>query len=202
MTRNKKLAGGVMTREQWLLKETRIVARMRLDGASEDEVADKAQAENLFQYPTERMLRNIAGVCNKRIDALGDERLVRIVANGLPGAAAQTNLYAMMETYPLMRHFMTTEIARHYAELDSSFTPTDMNAYFTELATEYDNFETIAESTVTKLKSVLRRCLLEAGVLTKDGRLQQVLLDPEFEEILRDRKDHAALAAFGESEAI
>lgn len=38
MAKNKKLAGGVMTREQWLLKETRIVARMRLDGASEEEV--------------------------------------------------------------------------------------------------------------------------------------------------------------------
>jgi hypothetical protein len=202
MAKNKKLSGGVMTREQWLLKETRIVARMRLDGASEKEVIEKAQTENLFQYPTERMLRNIARVCNKRIDALADERLTRIIASGMPGAAAQANLYAMMQLYPLMRHFMTTEIARHYAELDYSFTRTDMNAYFTELMAEYENFATIADSTVTKLKSVLRRCLLEAGVLTKDGRLQQVLLDPDFEGILREREDFAALAAFGIREAI
>ncbi|MEG1246341.1 DUF1819 family protein [Gordonibacter sp.] len=202
MAKNKKLAGGVMTREQWLLKETRIVARMRLDGASEDEVIEKTQTENLFQYPTERMLRNIAGVCNKRIDALDDERLVRIMAFGMPSAAAQTNLYAMMSAYPLMRHFMTTEIARHYRELDYSFTRTDMNAYFTELTAEYESFATIADSTVTKLKSVLRRCLLEAGVLTKDGYLQRVLLDPDFEDILHERKDYAALAAFGEREAL
>lgn len=202
MAKNKKLAGGVMTREQWLLKETRIVARMRLDGASEEEVIAKAQTENLFQYPTERMLRNIAGVCNKRIDALDDERLTRIISDGMPGVAAQVNLYAMMSAYPLMRHFMTTEIARHYAELDYSFTRTDMNAYFTELMAEYENFATIADSTVTKLKSVLRRCLLEADVLTKDGHLQQVLLDPDFEDILREREDFAALAAFGIREAL
>lgn len=198
----RKLAGGVMTREQWLLKETRIVARMRLDGASEEEVVERAQAENIFQYPTERMLRNIARVCNKRIDALSDDRLVELIANGMPDAAAQANLYAMMETYPLMRHFMTTEVARHYRELNYSFTRADMNAYFTGLTAEFDNFQTIADSTVVKLKSVIRRCLLEAGLLTKDDRLQQVLLDPEFEEILRERGDSAALAAFGESEGI
>ena len=77
-----------------------------------------------------------------------------------------------------------------------------MNAYFTELMAEYENFATIADSTATKLKSVLRRCLLEAGVLTKDGCLQQVLLDPDFEGILRERKDYAALAAFGERKAL
>ena len=101
-----------------------------------------------------------------------------------------------------MRHFMTTAVARKYAELDYTFTRTDMNAYFTGLAAEYDNFATAADSTVAKLKQVLRKCLVEAGLLTKDGRLQQVLLDPEFEDILRERGDVAALAAFGESEGI
>jgi hypothetical protein len=191
-----------MTREQWLLKETRIVARLQLEGASEEEIIEKAQSENLFQYPTERMLRNIARVCAKRLGALNDEGLVHIIAYGLPDAAAQANLYAMMETYPLMRHFMTTEIARHFAELNFTFTRADMNAYFTKLTAEYDNFATIADSTVVKLKQVLRRCLLEAGILAKDGRLQQVLLDPDFEGILHERDDAAALAAFGESEGI
>lgn len=70
----------------------------------------------------------------------------------MPRVAAQVNLYAMMTTYPLMRHFMTTEIARHCAELDYSFTRTDMNAYFTELMAEYENFVTIADSTVSRMR--------------------------------------------------
>lgn len=199
---NRKLLGNTIAREQWLLNEIRIVARLRLDGMDEKSVTAKVIGENLFRYPTEKTLQKISRACNKRIDALGDVRLVRIIASGMPDAAAQVNLYAMMSAYPLMRHFMTTEIARHYAELDYSFTRTDMNAYFTELMTEYENFVTIADSTVTKLKSVLRRCLLEAGVLTKDGHLQQVLLDPDFEDILREREDFLALAAFGIREAI
>lgn len=198
----RKLLGNTIAREQWLLNECRIVARLRLDGMPEKEVTAKVEDENLFQYPTERTLHKISRACNKRVDALGDERLVRIIAYGLPDAAAQANLYAMMQLYPLMRHFMTTTVARKYAELDYTFTRTDMNAYFTGLAAEYDNFATAADSTVAKLKQVLHKCLVEAGLLTKDDRLQQVLLDPEFEEILRERGDSAALAAFGESEGI
>ena len=45
-----------MSREQQLLEETGIVSQMRLGGASEDEVFDEAQAKDLFQYLTERIV--------------------------------------------------------------------------------------------------------------------------------------------------
>lgn len=194
---HRRLLGNSIAREQWLLNEMRIVARLRLEGMDESAVTAKVRSENLFRYPTERTLQKISRACNKRIDALADERLVRMVAYGMPDAAVQVNLYAMMQLYPLVRHFTTVEIARHYAELDYRFTDMDMNAYFTELASDYDNFATAADSTVAKLKQVLRKCLVEVGISTLDGRLQTVLLDPEFEHVLRERDDTAALAAFG-----
>lgn len=193
----RRLLGNSIAREQWLLNETRIVARLRLEGMDESAVTAKVRSENLFRYPTERTLQKISRACNKRVDALADERLVRMVAYGMPDAAAQANLYAMMQLYPLVRHFMTTEIAHRYAELDYRFTAMDMNAYFTELASDYDNFATAADSTVAKLKQVLRKCLVEAGISMPDGGLQVVLLDPVLENVLRERDDMAALAAFG-----
>lgn len=199
---NRKLLGNSVAREQWLLNEIRIVARLRLDGMDEKSVTAKVCSENLFRYPTERTLQKISRACNKRVDALGDKRLVKIIASGMPDAAAQTNLYAMMQLYPLVRHFMITEIARHYAELDYSFTTMDMNAYFTGLAADYENFATAADSTVSKLKQVLRKCLTEVGMITADDKLQVVFLDTELEDILREREDFAALAAFGIRETI
>ena len=92
----RKLLGNSMAREQWLLNECRIVARLRLDGMPEKEVTAKVEAENLFQYPTERTLHKISRACNKRVDALGDERLVRIIAYSLPDAAAQANLLSLI----------------------------------------------------------------------------------------------------------
>lgn len=194
---NRKLLGNTIAREQFLLNEARIMAQLRHEGLSSEEAASKVKAENLFRYPTERSLQRITLACNRRLDALNDDRLVRIIAEGLPDSAAQVNLYAMMKFYPLVRHFMVTEIARHYAEYDYEFTTMDMNAYFTRLASEYDNFATMAETTTTKLKQVLKKSLKEAGLLGSDGELVPVLLDMDFEEILRERGDVHALAAFG-----
>lgn len=194
---NRKLLGNTIAREQFLLNEARIMARLRIEGMSADEAAHKVKEENLFRYPTERSLGRITLACNRRLDALEDERLVRIIAYGMPDAAAQTNLYAMMQFYPLVRHFMTTEIARRYAELDYEFGTTDMNAYFTRLASEFDNFACMSESTITKLKQVLRKCLKEAGILGQDDRLMPVILDMELEDVLRERGDVEALRAFG-----
>lgn len=194
---NRRLLGNTIAREQFLLNEARVMARLRLEGMTADEAARKAKEENLFRYPTERSLGRITLACNRRLDALEDERLVRIIAYGMPDAAAQTNLYAMMQFYPLVRHFMVTEIARHYAELDFEFTLADTNAYFTRLASEYDNFATMSETTVIKLKQVLRKCLREVGMLDADDRLLPVLLDMRLEDVLRERGDVQALAAFG-----
>lgn len=56
MANNKKLAGAVMSHEQQILEKTRMITQMRLDGANEDEVFEKAQAKDLFQYLTERIV--------------------------------------------------------------------------------------------------------------------------------------------------
>ena len=116
MTSSTRLEGACITREQFLLRETRIVAGMRLDGLANEEIVTRTVDENLFQYPTTRMIRNIAGVCTKRLDALGSDALVRVIATGEPEAAAQANLYAMMRTYPLVRCHRNDAFARTDAQ--------------------------------------------------------------------------------------
>ena len=198
MSAERKLFGNSITGEQFLLNEMRIVARMRLEGMTEKQVSAKVKAGNLFQYPTERSLQKMARACNKRIDALGSEALVRAIAYGMPDAAAQANLYAMMRLYPLVRHFMVTEIAQKYATLDYAYSAMDMNAYFTRLASEYDNFATASEETVKKLKQVLRKSLASAGLLAGKPacELVPIALDPEVEEAIRELGDVEALRAF------
>ena len=92
----------------------------------------------------------------------------------------------MMRLYPLVRHFMVTEIARKYETLDYTYSAMDMNAYFTRLATEFDNFATSSEETVKKLKQVLRKSLASAGLLTgkHSDELVPIFLDPEVEDAM------------------
>ena len=203
MPTGKKLMGNTIAREQWLLRECRIVAAMRLSGMSDVEAAAAVKRENLFQYPTERTLTRISKACNKRIDAVRSREIVEIVAEGLPDAAAQANLYMMMCTYPLVRHFMLDEIARRFAELDDSFSATDMNAYFVRLEEEFDNFATSSETTIAKLKQVLKKCLVEVGMLesVRSERLVPIYIDSEVRAAIEAKGDYAALPAFNCREA-
>ena len=73
MATPKTAGGGSLTREQFLRRELRIVADLRTQGASDDEIIERVKRENLFQYRTERMLGNRTRVCLQRLDALRND---------------------------------------------------------------------------------------------------------------------------------
>lgn len=56
---------GGLTREQFLLFEIRIVAKLICDGLQREEILKRLTEENLFQFPTERMISSIAATCFK-----------------------------------------------------------------------------------------------------------------------------------------
>ena len=199
MTSAARLEGTCITREQFLLRETRVVAGLRAEGLSDDDVVERVVRDNLIQYPTGRMVRNIAGVCVKRLNVLGSPALERVIATGEPGAAAQANLCAMMRAYPLVRHFMETVVAEHYLDLDYQLGPMEMNGWVTRVQAEYDNMASLSDSTVAKIKQVLRNGLVQCGMLrtARSAELQRVVLDPDVEDALRELGDYGALAAFG-----
>ena len=73
---------GSLTREQFLFYETRVVARLMVDKQLDDkEIVEKIVADNLFQFPTERTVKNIAKVCIKRLHCLEDESLINTIAH-------------------------------------------------------------------------------------------------------------------------
>lgn len=198
MTSADRLEGACITREQFLLREMRIACQLRLEGLSDEEVVSRIKDENLIQYPTERMVGNIARVCIKRINAVDSEQIVGIIANGTSEAAAQANLYAMMCTYPLVRDFMVNEIGRRYAEFDYTLGQMEMNAYITRLQMEYPNIADVSESTLRKIKQVLRRGLVECGMLAnaKSDKLVPILIDFDVKDAIMAKGDEATLAAF------
>ena len=94
---------GTITREQWLSREMRIVARLMLEDGFTDPaaLATYVQEHNAFQYPTERELKSIARACIRRIASVSEDhavtaRLVELLAHGTADQLRQANLYAMM----------------------------------------------------------------------------------------------------------
>ena len=85
---------GGLTREQFLFYEIRTVASLLTQGLSRKEILYTVLADNLFQFPTERMVSSILTTCFKRIDALDSETLIFELANAPADVAKQINLYA------------------------------------------------------------------------------------------------------------
>ena len=193
-----RIEGAQITREQFLMREMRVVCQLRMEGLDDETVVAKVASENLIQYPTERMVGNIARVCVKRMNAVESERIVSIISSGLPEAAAQANLYAMMCTYPIVRDFMVNEVGRRYREYDLALGQMEMNAYITRLESEYDNISEVSESTIAKIKQVLRKGLVECGMLrsARSDRLEPIFLDFDVRGAIENKGDAEALSAF------
>ena len=186
------------TREQFLFYETRATARLISEGLSEEEAVNRIIEENLFQYPTEKSVRRIARACVRRLKAMEDETLVQALASEPSQTAKQICLYAMMRQYRVVWDFMVTVIGEKYRLRDISFGKMDLNVFFIRLQEQDDNAASWCDSTVTKLKQVLTKILVENGYIDsgKAGHLNPVWLDPILENAIRDSGDHRALAAF------
>lgn len=189
---------GVITREQFLFYEMRTTARLVEEKLADAEIADRICNENLFQYPTEKSVRQMAFTCIRRLKALDDPVLVSAVAAQPSDVAKQICLYAMMKQYRLVWDFMVTVIGEKYRLRDLSFGKIDLNTFFMRLQEQDDWVAAWSEATITKIKQVLTRVLVEneyLDSLTSD-HLNPVLIYPILENAIRDKGDDRALAAF------
>lgn len=189
---------GSLTREQFLFYEIRIAAKLYLAGETVDEAILLIGQDNLFQYPTERMVSRMTKVCYRRLDALGDRILIAELANAPAEIARQINLYAMMRYNRLVWEFMITVIGEKFRNQDFAFSRRDLNVFFTRLQEQDDDVASWSEQTVSKIKSVLTRSLVEAGYLDniKAETLNPVFPCEELEQGIRANDDYEALPAF------
>ena len=187
-----------ITREQFLFYEVRTTAKLVCEGLNNDEVVDRIVKENLFQYPTEKSVKKMALACLRRLEALEDWTLVEAIADQPSDVSRQICLYAMMRQYRLVQDFMLTVIGEKYRKLDSSFGKIDLNVFFQRLQEQDDWVATWSESTITKLKQVLQKLLVDNEYLDSADatRLNPVLISPLLENAIRADGQEYLLPAF------
>jgi hypothetical protein len=197
MNRTAPYNGG-LTAEQFLFYEIRIVSKMYTAGKSVDEIVEAVKRDNLFQYPTERQTSRMARACVRRLDALGSDYLVEELTKAPAEIAKQINLYAMMCYNGLVREFMISLVGEKYRQRDYSFTRKDLNEFFSRLQGQNDDVAKWSESSITKMKQVLTRCLIETEMFDgiRDVKLNPILISEELERGIREVDDIPALTAF------
>ena len=187
-----------LTREPFLFYEMRTTAKLLSSGVGDDDVVTQITHDNLFQYPTEKSVARMAKACLKRLAAMDDSDLVMAIADQPTDVAKQICLYAMMKQSRLMREFMMTVIGEKYRLTDSSFGRIDLNTYFMRLQEQDDVVAAWSEGTITKLKQVIAKVLVENGYLDdiRADHLNTVYLHPVLENAIRNHGELMVLPAF------
>ena len=183
--KNNSPYSAVITREHFLFYEMRTTAKLLSEGYSEEETASKIVEDNLFQYPTEKTVRRMALSCIRRLKAMEDASLITAIANQPSDVAKQVCLYAMMKQY-------------RFESFDMSYSKSDLNVFMMRLQEQDDWVATWSENTITKVKQVLARVLIENEYIDSPtaDHLNPVLISPILENAIRASNDTKALIAF------
>lgn len=189
---------GSLTREQFLFREARIIAKLIVEGKDDSTIMDEIYKDNLFQYPTEKMLKNIIGVCLNRVKSLDHMGLINELAFGPLDLAKQINLYSIMRTNRLVRDFMINVVGSKLKNGDHSLSKLDVTLFFIHIREQDENASTWTDSTVQKIKQVLIKFLVDLGYLNsiKEGNLQPLYVYPELIEGIKLNQDHDVLIVF------
>ena len=190
---------GALTREQFMFREMRIVARLARQGLVQTKIVERVFDENLFQYPTEREIRGKCRAALKRLSCIEHSpALVEILAEGSLSEARQAALVAMMAQSRLTEEFMTEVVGEKYRILDMTLTQKDVRLFFERLRERDEAVAGWSPSTVKRIGSVLMNVLRENGYLEKIGSetLCPVLISAEFEQALREAGFQRFLPAF------
>ena len=124
--------------------------------------------------------------------------MVQAIATQSIDVSKQICLYAMMRQYRLVYDFMLNVIGSKYMNLDFSFDKVDLNEFFIRLQSQDNWVATWSNSTIIKLKQVLRKILLENEYIdsTNAKRLNPILISPILENAIRATGQEVVLPAF------
>lgn len=187
-----------LTREQFLFYEMRTTAKLVCEGLDDEQVIARVLSDNLFQYPTEKSIRRQTLICLSRLKSLDDESLVQAIAAQPSDVFKQICLYAMMRHSRLVWDFMITVIGDKYRSMDFSFGKITMNAFMMRLQEQDSGVASWSDTTITKIKQVLVKILVENGYLNnvKSDTLNPVWLSPVLDNAIRSQGNEVALPAF------
>ena len=189
---------GQITREQFLFYEMRTTAKLMEEGLEENEIIQRIVDDNLFQYPTEKSIQQMAKTCISRLKGMDDESLITAIATQSTDTAKQICMYAMMKQYRLIWDFMITVIGEKYRLQNFSFSKMDVNVFFMQLQEQDDYVAGWSDSTVSKIRQVIIKVLVENEYLDniKADHINPVWLNPILENAIRNNNDDRALSAF------
>lgn len=189
---------GAITREAFLFNESRLVAGLMLEDLSKEEIVKRIVDENLFRYPTEKMVPSIAKTLVHRLSLPQDREVLCLIHDGFHSTAKQASLYCFMLDNLLVYEFLVDVIGSKYASLDLSFSKGDIHLYLDRIAMVDEKASKWSKLTKDKIRSVLVQTLVSVGYLDdpRATRLNPFQIDFQLLECIENDGNEDVLPAF------
>lgn len=172
--------GGLLEREATILVPLYIEAR---DWA---EVREVAVQKNLLQTRTRGSSVRFVRETVRRLSALTDGEV-----EALPEISAtdrkQLLWVAMCRCYALVGDFAEEVLRGQFLVLAGTLTHDDYDSFYRIKSMWHEELGTVADSTYKKLRQVLFKAMVEAGLLDDEGNILPALITGRIAELLSER---------------
>lgn len=180
------LAGSLM------LRDSREIARLLLDGAAEAAWYQALVVDNVLQKKSPASARRIASLIRTRLEPMGED-LWRLVCDGSREVALQALFAAAIRHSRLLGDFLSQVVREHHRTFKSQL-PLSRWRFFLEECENHDPMvANWSESTRNKLGQVVSKILVEAGYLesARSRTLSPIRVHPSVKDcLLQHGMDH------------
>lgn len=166
-----------------LEREAEVLARVFAEHPDWSNVRRIALDENLLQARTRttgvRMVRETL----KRLAVLSDEEL-----RALPDLTASERSHVMWAAacrqYDFIGEFAEEVVRERFLSLAGALGYGDFDSFVRQKALWHEELQNVSPRTYRKLRQVVFRMMVEAGLLSKDGLIQAAILSPRVAALL------------------
>lgn len=168
-----------------LPKESRILAKLRLDRTSDTLVRRLITTENILQKRSAATAIRMARLIHNRF-RFADDELLEIIATGSLTASNQALLVIAIRHSRLLGEFLLHVVKERWRHFETKLRSTDWEDFLDQCEQLDSSIKSWHTSTRLKLDRVVRKCLVEAGYLesSRNPTIIPVQLAPEIREYL------------------
>ena len=174
-----------LTGNPLLFTETRMTAKMRRSGLTDEEIMAEIWEQNLYQCNGRKKLRERARTILRRLDTLSP-KLLEIVADGPLDLAKLTVLYAVAKSNRLVADFMAEVYLPNARMTEGSIERSDAKEFFRMLTEQNDTVASWSESTIDRLRQAVVKLLADAGLIesTRNPRIIRPIVPADYRSAL------------------
>lgn len=177
-----------------LPNESRIIAKLLLEGVTESELKHLLTTENILQKRSPATALRCTELIKKRLRLINNSMLI-IIAEGNRPSTMQGLLIAAIKHNPLIGDYLLRVIKEKWRVFETKLKPSDWENFLIECAQIDGTVNKWKESTRAKLGQVVKKCLVESGYLesSTNPQITPVLLTAEIRNYLVENKEDYVL---------